>query len=533
MGVRPGMERRREDFQAGTLQRGASREETLTRNSSRDDPTKARLNNQQNRGNAISAKTGRRFSANTSSRSSDRDNNFRGRSSDDTGGRHSGFHKNNQMFPKKKQRYNSREKRDSRRKRQDMKKEAHVLKGETFEVYDFYKPLKILGHGAYAVVCEAMDLRTNKSVAIKKNKGVFQELSDAKRILRETKLLMHFDHEDVIKLIGVICPNENERDTFNDVYLVLPKMETTLAKIIKSKHKLTDDHLQYFLYQMFRGLKYIHSAGVIHRDLKPENILINGSNCKLKITDFGLARGVFKEMVQLTEYVVTRWYRAPEVMCSARQYDEKVDVWSVGCIFAELLLGKPLFPGGNHIEQLKIIFQVCGKPEDLSWIRTPEAAAWVKNMTPYPGKDFNKVFKMSTPEGLQLLRATLALDPTQRISVVEALELPYLSQYHDPSSETICPPFNISFEYEKSMNSLFGVRHMMLKELVDFQRTKRGKKKPTRPSLNPSSRSTERSQTSSRSSPVTQSRSSRSSHTNRSDRYTNSRSRRKSWRNAC
>jgi len=231
-------------------------------------------------------------------------------------------------------------------------------------------------------------------------------------------------------------------------------------------------------------------------------------------------------MVQLTEYVVTRWYRAPEVMCSARQYDERVDVWSVGCIFAELLLGKPLFPGGNHIEQLKIIFQVCGKPEDLSWIRTPEAAAWVKNMTPYPGKDFTKVFKMSTPEGLQLLRSTLALDPGQRISVVEALELPYLSQYHDPSTETICAPFNISFEYEKSMNSLFGVRHMMMQELVSFQRTRSpgSRKKPTRSSRNTNTASTERSQTSTRSSAT---RSSRSSAT-RPERYTNSRSRRKS-----
>jgi mitogen-activated protein kinase 1/3 len=505
------MDNRYDDLQNGTL----------ARTTSRDDATKSRINKLQSRGSGINAKTGRRFSANTSSRSSDRDKDFRGRSTDDnTTGRRA-------MFSGKSSRYgSSRGKGEQRRKRPDQKKETFQLKGETFKVYDFYKPLKILGHGAYAVVCEAMDLRTNKSVAIKKNKGVFQELSDAKRILRETKLLMHFDHEDVIKLIDVISPNDNERDSFNDVYLVLPKMETTLAKIIKSKHKLTDDHLQYFLYQMFRGLKYIHSAGVIHRDLKPENILINGSNCKLKITDFGLARGVFKEMVQLTEYVVTRWYRAPEVMCSARQYDERVDVWSVGCIFAELLLGKPLFPGGNHIEQLKIIFQVCGKPEDLSWIRTPEAAAWVKNMTPYPGKDFTKVFKMSTPEGLQLLRSTLALDPAQRISVVEALELPYLSQYHDPSTETICAPFNISFEYEKSMNSLFGVRHMMMQELVSFQRTRSSgsRKKPTRSSRHTNTASTERSQTSTRSSAT---RSSRSS-ANRSERYTNSRSRRKS-----
>jgi len=325
------------------------------------------------------------------------------------------------------------------------------------------------------VVCEAKDLRTGKSVAVKKNKSVFTELSDAKRILREIKLLMHFDHDDVIKLTDVIVPAENEIENYSDVYLIMQKMETTLARIIKSKHKLTDDHLQYFMYQMFRGLKYIHSAGVIHRDLKPENILINGSNCKLKITDFGLSRGVFKEKVNLTEYVVTRWYRAPEVMCSAKQYDEKVDVWSVGCIFAELLLGKPLFPGGNHIEQLKIIIQVMGKPKDLSWIKTPEAKTWVGNMSNYKGKKLEQVFPMATAKALQLLKKILILDPNQRSSVLDALEEPYVEQYHDPSTETTCVPFNIGFEFEQSMNTLFGVRHMMYKELVKYrkQRSKR------------------------------------------------------------
>merc|ERR1719361_1996756 len=217
------------------------------------------------------------------------------------------------------------------------KKVPYRLKGEKFVVYEYYQPTRILGHGAYAVVCEAVDLRNGQKVAIKKNKGVFQDISDAKRILREIKLLMHFNHDDVIKLLDVIPPEQDEISTFDEVYLVMPRMETTLARVIKSSQKLTKRHIQFFLYQMLRGLKYIHSAGVIHRDLKPENILINGGDCNLKITDFGLARGVYKEDEQknlLTEYVVTRWYRAPEVMCSARQYDAKVDIWSVGCILA-------------------------------------------------------------------------------------------------------------------------------------------------------------------------------------------------------
>ena len=160
------------------------------------------------------------------------------------------------------------------------------------------------------------------------------------------KLMLHFDHEDVISMLSVIPPEETERETFDEVYLVMPKMETTLSRVIRSSQQLTEKHMQYFIYQLLRGLKYIHSAGVLHRDLKPENILINGSDCKLKITDFGLARGVTGDSDQkLTEYVVTRWYRAPEVMCSSRRYDEKVDVWSVGCIMSELYLRKPFFPG--------------------------------------------------------------------------------------------------------------------------------------------------------------------------------------------
>merc|ERR1719285_197006 len=230
--------------------------------------------------------------------------------------------------------------------------------GERFLLYDRYKATgKMLGKGAYAAVCEALDTKTNKKVAIKKNKGIFAELEDAKRILREIKLMSHFDHPDIVPLIGVIAVEEDEIDTYEDAYLVMELMQVNLAKVIK-KQKLQSIHYKFFLYQMLRGLKYIHSAGVIHRDLKPENILVNGEDCNLKITDFGLARGVWKEKGDswlLTEYVVTRWYRAPEIMCSKKMYDEAIDVWATGCIFAELFLKKPLFPGRDHLDQLKVI----------------------------------------------------------------------------------------------------------------------------------------------------------------------------------
>jgi len=366
------------------------------------------------------------------------------------------------------------------------KKVPYRLKGEKFVVYEYYQPTRILGHGAYAVVCEAVDLRNGQKVAIKKNKGVFQDISDAKRILREIKLLMHFNHDDVIKLLDVIPPEISEINTFDEVYLVMPRMETTLARVIKSSQKLTKRHIQFFLYQMLRGLKYIHSAGVIHRDLKPENILINGGDCNLKITDFGLARGVYKDDEQesnnlLTEYVVTRWYRAPEIMVSARMYDSKVDIWSVGCILAELLLRKPIFPGGNHIEQLKIIFRIIGTPEpdSLEWIKTPEAKKWVGSMKKHEGRNFDELFKGASEDVRDILKQMLLLDPQERQSVEALLEHPSVKELHNSKREITCEKFNINFEFEAAINTIFGVRHMMFEEFTKFNKLQnsRGRKK--------------------------------------------------------
>jgi len=362
-------------------------------------------------------------------------------------------------------------------KKNRKKRIGYRIKGEKFMLYEHYTPTRILGTGAYASVCEAINKKTGKTVAIKKNKGVFQDLSDAKRILREIKLMAHFDHDDIVGLLGVIPPEDEEIETFDEVYLILEKMEVNLAKVIRHQ-KLTNRHYQFFVYQMLRGLKYIHSAGVIHRDLKPENILINGSDCNLKITDFGLARGVYKENMDLTEYVVTRWYRAPEVMCSARQYDEKVDLWSVGCIFAELLRRKPLFPGGNHIDQLKMIFSILGTPEpdSLNWIKTPEAKMWVKRMAPSKGRNLKKMFSTASADALDLLTKMLELDPGKRIGVEDALAHPYLKELHDPEKEITCERFDIAFEYEAAINSKFGVRHMMYKELKNFNKNRRAKR---------------------------------------------------------
>jgi mitogen-activated protein kinase 1/3 len=223
-------------------------------------------------------------------------------------------------------------------------KHTFVASGTSFTVPKKYEYIKVLGQGAYGVVCSANDRVGNKKVAIKKVPNAFADLIDAKRIVREIKLIEFFNHENVISLLDVLKP-ENKTG-FEDIYFVNDLMETDLHRVIYSHQDLSDDHIQYFVYQILKGVLYLHSASVIHRDLKPSNLLLN-KNCDLKICDFGLARGLETGDPEniLTEYVVTRWYRAPEVILNASNYTKAIDIWSIGCILAELLGRTPLFPG--------------------------------------------------------------------------------------------------------------------------------------------------------------------------------------------
>lgn len=240
---------------------------------------------------------------------------------------------------------------------------AHTFKAgnHTFTVDTKYSFNRVIGSGAYGVVISAQDTHSKTRVAIKMVPKAFQDEIDAKRILREIKLLKHFKHENIVSIVDMMPPMARYVDDFTDVYIVGELMETDLYRIIYSKQSLSLDHVQYFIYQVLRALKYIHSANVLHRDLKPSNLLVN-SNCDLKVCDFGLARGVYgSERVKdsskrhlLTEYVVTRWYRAPEIMLACHEYDKPVDIWSTGCILAELLSRKPFFPGEDYIDQVKL-----------------------------------------------------------------------------------------------------------------------------------------------------------------------------------
>ncbi|CAJ1051644.1 mitogen-activated protein kinase 14A isoform X2 [Xyrichtys novacula] len=225
-----------------------------------------------------------------------------------------------------------------------------------WEVPERYQNLSPVGSGAYGSVCSAYDVKTGLKVAVKKLSRPFQSIIHAKRTYRELRLLKHMKHENVIGLLDVFTP-ATSLEEFNDVYLVTHLMGADLNNIVKCQ-KLTDDHVQFLIYQILRGLKYIHSADIIHRDLKPSNLAVN-EDCELKILDFGLARHTDDEM---TGYVATRWYRAPEIMLNWMHYNMTVDIWSVGCIMAELLTGRTLFPGTDHINQLQQIMRLTGTP---------------------------------------------------------------------------------------------------------------------------------------------------------------------------
>jgi len=235
-----------------------------------------------------------------------------------------------------------------------------------FTVDKRYSMVRTIGSGAYGVVISAKDFAKGTNVAIKMVPKAFHDEIDAKRILREIKLLKHFHHDNIIGILDMMPPLARHVEDFKDVYIVTDLMETDLHRIIYSKQSLSIDHVQYFLYQILRAVKYIHSANVLHRDLKPSNLLVN-SNCDLKVCDFGLARGISATHDQeledgrggsmmLTEYVVTRWYRAPEIMLACHEYSKPIDMWSVGCIFAELLGRKPYLAGDDYIDQVCLSF---------------------------------------------------------------------------------------------------------------------------------------------------------------------------------
>ncbi|CAK8579729.1 unnamed protein product [Lathyrus sativus] len=335
-----------------------------------------------------------------------------------------------------------------------------------------YQVQEIIGKGSYGVVCSAIDIHTGEKVAIKKIHDVFEHVSDATRILREIKLLRLLRHPDIVEIRHIMLPPS--RREFKDVYVVFELMESDLHQVIKANDDLTPEHHQFFLYQLLRGLKFIHTANVFHRDLKPKNILAN-ADCKLKICDFGLARVSFNDApsaIFWTDYVATRWYRAPELCGSFfSKYTPGIDIWSIGCIFAEMLIGRPLFPGKNVVHQLDLMTDLLGTPppESIARIRNEKAKRYLNSMRKKHPVPLSQKFPNIDPLALRILERLLAFDPKNRPSAEEALSDPYFHGLSNIDREPSTHPISkLEFEFERRKLTKDDVRELIYREILEY-----------------------------------------------------------------
>ncbi|KAF0693183.1 Aste57867_15777 [Aphanomyces stellatus] len=340
-----------------------------------------------------------------------------------------------------------------------------IIGDSTFTISDRYRMVKVVGKGTYGVVIAASDCQYGGTYAIKKIAQFMRHPKVAMLAFREIQLMNKLGAHPCI--MGV---HELQRplsfETFDDLYIVQSLMETDLCRVIHSKEHLSDEHIQYFMYQILCAIQYIHSANVLHRDLKPSNILVN-SDCSVKVCDFGLARfATDQDLAEgLSEYVVTRWYRAPELLL-ANAYAMSIDVWSVGCIFGELLGRRVMFPGKSYVDQLKVIIEVVGTPSTFSFCDNPSARRFagrqLLTQSPLIGKvAWPDVFPHANPEALNLLDKLLQFDPNDRVTATDALQHPYFDscrndeiesmifspQEHAAAAANDVPPAN--FDYRK------------------------------------------------------------------------------------
>jgi len=348
------------------------------------------------------------------------------------------------------------------------------MEGMVFDVPKRYEVIKRLGEGSFGYVVAAKDLVAGKRVAIKKIKDALEDEIDGKRLLRELKFLRHCrGHENFIIIKDIILSPPGK--DFRDIYIVTDLMDTDLHRIVRSPQGLSDDHVRYFIYQLLRGLKYIHSARVMHRDLKPNNLLVN-ANCDLKICDLGLARMSESEESLMTCYVVTRWYRAPELLLGNKIYSDAIDVWSVGCVMAELMGRKPLFQGKDYVEMLKLICATIGNPTrpECKHI-SDKAIKYLEDRTMFPAAkriNWATMFPKSSPQALNLLDSLLQFSPERRLTAEQALAHPYMTELHDvddePSSEGL-----FDFDFEKQKLSLAELRQQVVDESNIFANANR------------------------------------------------------------
>lgn len=350
--------------------------------------------------------------------------------------------------------------------------------GDTrFEVLKRYEDLHALGAGAQGVVCSARDILKDRDVAIKKLSKPFQNITHAKRAFRELKLMRLVNHVNIIGLLDVFTPQKTFEE-FQDVYLVMELMDANLCQVIQME--LDHERISYLLYQMLCGIKHLHSAKIIHRDLKPSNIVVD-RKCTLKILDFGLARSGGHNH-NMTPYVVTRYYRSPEVVLGMK-YGPKVDVWSVGCIMGEMVRGRVVFCGTDHIDQWNKITELLGTPSsEFTDLLQNTVRDFVKTRPHKDGIPFDRLFsddyfppdsqqyeQLNSLNARDLLSKMLVIDPRYRMTVDEALKHPYINLWFKDDEVNGPPPATYDDSTEADELTVQQWKQLIFNEVKDYE----------------------------------------------------------------
>ncbi|KAJ8340433.1 hypothetical protein SKAU_G00350660 [Synaphobranchus kaupii] len=326
-----------------------------------------------------------------------------------------------------------------------------------FDLGPRYMDLKPLGYGGNGLVFSAVDNDCDKRVAVKKI--VLTDPQSVKHALREIKIIRRLDHDNIVKVFETLGPSGrqlaedvNSLTEVNSVYIVQEYMETDLCKLLE-RGLLSEGHARLFMYQLLRGLKYIHSANVLHRDLKPANLFVNTEDLVLKIGDFGLARIMdphYSHKGHLSEGLVTKWYRSPRLLLSPNNYTKAIDMWAAGCIFAEMLTGKTLFAGAHELEQMQLILESIPviHEEDRQELESV-IPVFIKSDMSEPQTPLAKLLPGVSAEALDFLEKILTFNPMDRLTAEEALAHPYMTDYSFPLDEPISShPFHIEDEVD-------------------------------------------------------------------------------------
>ncbi|XP_045513831.1 extracellular signal-regulated kinase 2 [Pieris brassicae] len=337
-------------------------------------------------------------------------------------------------------------KKDEHKKKDEKKSPEENMSEIDEHILKRFDVKKRLGKGAYGIVWKAIDKKSKDVVAIKKIFDAFRNQTDAQRTFREIIFLQSFrNHPNIVKLHSIHRAANNR-----DIYLGFEYMETDLHNVIKRGNILKDIHKRYIMYQMLKATKYIHSGNVIHRDQKPSNVLID-SACRVKLADFGLARSVSsiysggEEGADpcLTDYVATRWYRAPEILIASKNYTKGIDMWSLGCILGEMLTGSPLFPGTSTVNQIERIMAALPRPssEDIAAVCTGYGSSLIKEQAigKGAGSSLTSLLSCAPRDAADLVQRLLVFNPAKRLSAERALHHEYVSKFHRERDEPSLP----------------------------------------------------------------------------------------------